>query len=435
MNHDLFSTTGAMAPWPAWRAMSAGWSVAAARHASPAQLQTERERRFRDWLEAAAAGSVLVREALAGCPPGEAVLAELPVMHKRTLMQRFDESVADPRLNLPLLRAWLADTTQIGEPLLGEFWAWESSGSGGASSVFVQDADAMAVYDALETLRRPAPGPVRWFDPFGLGERTAFVGATNGHFASTVNLERLRRLHPLLAPRLRGFSFLKPVATLSAELDAWQPTVLATYPTAAELLAEEQAAGRLALNLREVWTGGEALGTATRRFVEESFGCTVVQSYGASEFLPLASECRVGSLHLNSDWAILEPVDKHGQPVAPGEPCHTTLLTNLANRLQPLLRYDLGDRVRFSPTRCACGSALPVIEVDGRCDDALLMRDARGRRVRLLPLALTTVVEEDAGVFAFQIQQQDEGHLMLRISTGGAAGRAACQRAHAALGA
>ncbi len=436
MDHDLLSGPGGVGAMPAWRALSAGWAVAATRHTSPAQLQIERDRRWLDWLEAAAAGSVLVREALAGCPPGEAVLAALPVLHRHTLMQRFDASVTDPRLNLPVLRAWLADITHIGEPLLGAYWAWESSGSSGEPTVFVQDAEAMAVYDALETVRRPAAGLLRrWLDPFGLGDRTAFVGATSGHFASTVNLERLRRLNPLLAPRLRGFSFLAPAPALCSELDAWQPTVLATYPTAAELLAEEQAAGRLALNLREVWTGGEALGTAARNFVERSFGCPVVHSYGASEFLPLACECGLGSMHLNSDWAVLEPVDAQGRPVAPGEPCHTTLLTNLANRLQPLLRYDLGDRVTFAPRPCACGSALPVIDVAGRCDDALVMRDARGRRVRLLPLALTTVIEEDAGVFAFQIEQQDEHRLQLRIAAGGAAGRTASRRAREALGA
>jgi hypothetical protein len=50
------------------------------------------------------------------------------------------------------------------------------------------------VYDALEALRRPVLRPFRsFFDPLGIGERIAFVGATGGHFASTVSVERLRR--------------------------------------------------------------------------------------------------------------------------------------------------------------------------------------------------------------------------------------------------
>jgi phenylacetate-coenzyme A ligase PaaK-like adenylate-forming protein len=434
MDHDPTARPGGAGAPPSWRAMSAAWEVAAARHEDTSTLAARREARWRGWLEAAASGSVLVREALGGRAPRDAVLGELPMLTKRTLMRRFGDSVVDPRLNLPGLRAWLADRTRIGEPLLGAYWAWESSGSGGTPAVFVQDADAMAVYDALEALRRPAVSPLRrWLDPFGLADRTAFVGATTGHFASTVNVERLRRLHPLVSARLRGFSFLLPAAELCAALQAWGPTVLATYPTAAELLAEEQAAGRLALRLHEVWTGGEALSPAVRRFVERAFGCPVVHSYGASEFLPLATECVHGAMHLNSDWAILEPVDARGRPVPPGEPCHTTLLTNLANRLQPLLRYDLGDRVTFAPGPCVCGSPLPVIDVVGRCDDAVVLRDARGRRVRLLPLALTTVIEEDAGVFAFQLEQLDGRHLRLRVAAGEAVGEAASRRAADAL--
>lgn len=67
----------------------------------------------------------------------------------------------------------------------------------------------------------------------------------------------------------------------------------------------------------EVWTGGENLGEATRAFVEHAFGCPLAHSYGASEFLALAtSECPRRALHLNSGWALLEPVDSRGRPVA-----------------------------------------------------------------------------------------------------------------------
>ena len=61
--------------------------------------------------------------------------------------------------------------------------------------------------------------------------------------------------------------------------------------------------------------------------------------------------------------AILQPVDAQHRPVPVGETGFTTLLTNLANRVQPLIRYDLGDRVRFAPEACECGSALPVMAV------------------------------------------------------------------------
>ena len=44
---------------------------------------------------------------------------------------------------------------------------------------------------------------------------------------------------------------------------------------------------------------------------------------------------------------------------------HTVLLINLTNRVQPLIRYDLGDRATVSPEACPCGSHLSVIQCRG----------------------------------------------------------------------
>lgn len=60
----------------------------------------------------------------------------------------------------------------------------------------------------------------------------------------------------------------------------------------------------------------------------QAFNCEVINSYGASEFMPLASERGHQKLHLNNDWAILEPVDEQYQPVPIGQAGSTTLLTN-----------------------------------------------------------------------------------------------------------
>jgi phenylacetate-coenzyme A ligase PaaK-like adenylate-forming protein len=264
-------------------------------------------------------------------------------------------------------------------------------------------------------------------------ERIAFVGATGGHFATTATVRRLRRLNPLMASGMRSFSFLQPVKDLVAQLNEFSPTVLATYPTAALMLAEEAAAGRLRARIAEVWTGGEALTASMRKFISETFVCPVAQSYGASEFFSMASECRFGSLHLNSDWLILESVDEHLQPVPDGREGFTSLLTNLANHVQPVIRYDLGDRITLHRKGCACGCALPVIEVQGRVDDSLLLRAQEGFVVRLLPLALTTVLEEEAKVFDFQIVQTSERTLLMRVAADGEQGTRQLRRARHAL--
>jgi len=407
--------------WPLydpWQRSAIALDVLMSPRSSSAALAERRQRRLVALLEAAQA-SPLYRQRFERHGPS---FAAQPPVTKKELMARFGEWVTDRRLTLPALRALISDPALIGEAFLGEYAVWESTGSTGEPGIFVQDNRAMAVYDALEALRRPAATAwQRWLDPFYMTERVAFVGATGGHFASTVSLERLRRMMPGMAACLRGFSLLQPRRDLLAALERWQPTTLATYPTAALMLAEESAAGRVHLALRQVLTGGETLSDAMRGTVARRFGCPVHGSYGASEFLALAAGCDHHRLHLNSDWAILEPVDEQGRNVPDGDTGYSTLLTNLANHVQPLIRYDLGDRVRVVAEHCACGSVLPVIEVQGRVDDALVVTGPRGRRVRLPPLALTTVLEEGAGVFEFQLVQQGPRELCLTIASGGGA--------------
>jgi phenylacetate-CoA ligase len=408
-------------PFDPWLASSVAADVWAASRGTREALASRQAHRLRNLLEAAAKGSRLYRQSLAGTDPGRTPLQALPVAHKSELMRHFGDWVTDTSLDLDNMRRFLADPSRIGEPYHGRYMLWESSGSSGEPGVFVEDAAAMAVYDALEAVRRPpVPRGRGMFDPWLVGERIAFVGATTGHFASVVSVERLRRLNPSLARRVHSISFLQPVDRLADEVQAWRPSVLATYPSAARLLAQEQQAGRLALDLRQVWTGGETLTPAMRRHIEEGFGCGVLNSYGSSEFLAMASECAHGHLHLNSDWFVLEPVDERGRPVPPGEPSATTLLTNLANRVQPVIRYDLGDRITLSPERCPCGSWLPVVDVRGRRDDTLRLAGQRRRTVPVLPLAISTVLEDDAGLFDFQLRQQGPSELLLCTGQRGA---------------
>lgn len=418
---------GPMLTWPQiWQAGAVSLDVSLAAHASPGALAARRTRRLAA-LMAAAERSVFYRERFAR--HGRAFDAQPPV-GKAELMARFDDWVCDRRITLAAVQAFMQASGRIGEAFADRYTVWQSSGSSGVTGVFVQDDAAMRVYDALEALRRAASAR-RWLDPAFASERIAFVGATGGHFASIASVERLRRQMPGMADRLHAFSFLEPTPALLAALRAWRPTIIATYPSAALLLAEEAAAGRLDLAIHEVWTGGEALTEGVSEVVSRQFGCPVLASYGASEFMAIASQCAHRRLHLNSDWVILEPVDEHGCAVPPGRTGHTTLLTNLANHVQPLIRYDLGDRVCLHDQPCICGSGLPTLEVEGRVDDAVRVRGLHGRAVRLLPLALTTVIEDEAGWFDFQLVQR--GPQTLRLTLAGPGDEAAVRRVREVL--
>lgn len=401
---------------------------------SPQALAARQRDRLNQLLASTLRESRFYREHLRGSTPGTVSLSGLPPVTRQALMDRFDDWVTDPALKLAALRAFTSDPQRIGEPYLGKYLIWESSGTSHQPGIFVQDSRVMAVYDALDAQRRSAPRPMqRWLDPMMLAERIAFVGATSGHFASYVTMQRLHELYPWLVPSVRCFSILQPTRALVAELNEFKPSVLATYPTAAMMLVDQAQCAALNFVPSEVWTGGETLSATARRSIEAAFGCTVRNSYGASEFMPIAWECRQGQLHVNADWVILEPVDEQGQPVPAGQCSCSTLLTNLANFVQPLIRYELGDQITLHPERCECGCTLPVIEVKGRQDDSLVMTGRHGAAVTLLPLALTTVLEDQAAVFDFHLLRRDAHTLELRLPQQGPPGEAAADRCRSVL--
>jgi phenylacetate-CoA ligase len=437
-----------------WQAFNAGCDVFSASHADAAGISRRAAWRLRELLEAAcgaplhaarlraAAGPSIgdpSRSRLAAARAATVPLSSIEPIGRADAMARFDDACTDRRITLDGVRAFLADPTRLGEAWLGRYAVWTSSGTTGTPAVWVHDARALAVYDALESLRLcglDAPGAgfgaiEDWARaPWTAARRFAMVGATGGHFAGNASVERLRRLWPWAASATRTFSILDPLPDLCARLDAFAPTVIATYPTAAEVLAAERAAGRLSIRPHEVWLGGEQVTDAARRAIAEAFGCRVRQGYGASEHLAIGWECAHGALHLNADWAILEPVDREMRPVPPGTPSHTVLLTNLANHVQPVIRYDLGDSITMGTARCDCGSAMPTLRVEGRRDDVLQF-DGEAGPVRLLPLALVTVMEDEADAYDFQLVGRDARTLLLRLPAGpqGASRRSACRRA------
>jgi phenylacetate-coenzyme A ligase PaaK-like adenylate-forming protein len=247
--------------------------------------------------------------------------------------------------------------------------------------------------------------------------RTALIMAMGGHFASAVASARLKKRR---GDRIEVLSVHTPMTELVDRLNRFQPAMLAPYASMGAMLADEQEAGRLRIKPVLIALAAEGLPQPEYARIARMFDSKVVNSYAASECMFMSSMCSKGWLHVNADWVAFEPVDADYRPVAPGEQSHTVLISNLANRVQPILRYDLGDSVLQRPDRCPCGNPLPAIRVQGRSADILTFRTSGGN-VRLPPLALTQPIEAVRGVTLFQLAQTEPEKLELRLQISSAA--------------
>lgn len=202
-------------------------------------------------------------------------------------------------------------------------------------------------------------------------------------------------------------------------LERYRVGYLLGYASSLNALAQQALRAGRRIPMRVAITNAEPLFDYQRHAIGEAFACPVQETYGMSEIVAAASECPHGALHLWPEAGWLE-TDKDGELIA----------TGLFNADMPLIRYRVGDRVRFpeSTTPCPCGRLLPAIAgVDGRVDDLLYTADGRqiGRLDPLfkadLPVVEAQIIQESLDcvrllyVPAPQFEQADASDLARRI--------------------
>lgn len=338
----------------------------------------------------------------------------LPVTGKQQLMAHFDEWVTDREVTLDKARAFAGDPNLLGERFLGRHTLATTPGTTGTPAIFVLDDRNMAVACAMAARMLRSwlgLGDLFWI-LVGRG-RVALTIAPDGPSASAVAAARYHKCGSG-RKRLLTLSVQAPLREMVRRLTEFRPTVFVLHASVARLLADEQKAGRL--NTYPVLTAlaSEGLPTSEYGRITEAFGTTVGDCYAATECPFLGYGCEERWLHVNSDWVVLEPVDADYRPVDPGEQSHTVLVTNLANQVQPILRYDLGDSVVMRPEPCSCGNPLPAIRVQGRSADVVSIPTPHGDRVLIPPLALD--VAHVPGVERFQIVQRTPTSLHVRLA-------------------
>lgn len=396
------------------------WTVYRAPREGPAGIARRQQQRLEHLVASARAQSPYYQQLYRDLPESPCPTDQLPTVSKTDLMNHFDDWVTDRAVTKATVQEFLANADNVGHDFLGRYVVCTTSGATGVPAILLHDHFALMVYNVLGYLRSL---PAALMTPRDIGAllrgraRLAAVFVTGGHFLGNTMMARRIRALPWRAKTQRLFSALSPVPQLVHDLNAFQPAVLGGYPSALETLAREQQAGRLHIRPILINAAGETLTATARRLIAAAFSSRVGNYYGSSEAVGLTYECREQRLHVNADWYLVEPVDEHNRAVPPGRLSDGVLVTNLANTIQPIIRYQMGDRVAIDPDRCPCGSPFPSIQVVGRTDDVLTFPTEAGEPVRILPLAVATVAEEIRGVAACQFVQRTPSTLTVRLAT------------------
>jgi phenylacetate-coenzyme A ligase PaaK-like adenylate-forming protein len=309
------------------------------------------------------------RDKYQGIDPRRFQLDQLPPTSKEELMENFDGAVTDPRIRKDDLELFIANSANLGYWFLGRYAISHTSGTLGRPSLIVQDRQSLSILFAMMSSRANAvgkPGIVEGLRRLRSPARVAIISLQRGFYPSGSAFEFMQEIVGRFV-LVERFSSMQP--DLVEKLNDFQPNALVSYASVLEILARSE---KLHLNnLRQIANSSEQLTAHARSRIQEAFGVPILDHYGLGECLLLSEGCPTdGGAHINADWAILEVVDDRNRPVPAGQLGQKVLVTNLANIVQPCIRYEVGDRVAMATKPCRCGSRLPRIDrIEGRTAD------------------------------------------------------------------
>ena len=291
-----------------------------------------------------------------------------------------------------------ANTEALKHPQARGLARFNTGGSSGEPLVFFIGKERVS-HDVAAKWRA-----TRWWD-VDIGDPELVV------WGSPIELgaqDRVRRLRDAVLRTALLPAFEMSEAKLDgfiAEIRRRRPRMLFGYPSALSLIARHavKRGQRMDdLGIRVAFVTSERLYDDQRAALSRVFGCKVANGYGGRDAGFIAHECPAGQLHITVEDIVVELLDAEGRPVPDGQPGEI-VVTHLATRDFPFVRYRTGDVAVMGTEPCACGRGLPTLrEIQGRSTDFVVAADG----TVMHGLALIYIVRDLPGVQSFKIVQE-----------------------------
>jgi phenylacetate-CoA ligase len=331
--------------------------------------------------------------------------AEVHVPYYRKLFSEIGFEVEDVRSLTDLARLPLLDKSKIRvntDALKSEnaqsLHRFNTGGSSGEPLIFYIGNERVT-HDVAAKWRA-----TRWWD-VDIGDREIVVWGSPIELGAQdfVRTLRDRLFRTRLLPAFEMSE--KKLDLFLEEIRAMRPKMLFGYPSALFHIARHaEATGRHMddLGIRVAFVTSERLYDEQREQICKTFACLVANGYGGRDAGFIAHECQQGGMHVTAEDIIVEIVDQAGAPLPCGK-AGEIVVTHLATKDFPFIRYRTGDIGALDNRPCVCGRGLPILkEIQGRSTDFLVARD--GTIVH--GLALIYVLRDMPQIRSFKIIQE-----------------------------
>ena len=136
--------------------------------------------------------------------------------------------------------------------------------------------------------------------------------------------------------------------------------------------------------------------------LQQQFGVTVINEYGASELDLIAFQNPAGEWQINSETLFVEILDDNNNPVPNGQEGRI-VITSLYNKAQPFIRYAVGDMGVLDEKSTY---KKPILKkLIGRTNDFALLPSGKKSPGLTFYYVTKSIIEDDGNVKEFVIKQ------------------------------
>ena len=193
-------------------------------------------------------------------------------------------------------------------------------------------------------------------------------------------------------------------------LNKYKPIIISGFPSSIFEIANYARIYKMQINFNPtaIFTTAEILVSEQTKIIEKIFKCKVYDQYSSSEGAPFVIQCCNSNMHYELLSGVIEIVDENLNPTDEGE----VLVTSFSTRGTPLIRYEIGDRMKISSQKCSCGNNNPIIErIEGRVIDFVYSNE----RGKMNLGNISNCVKYVKGVIKFQIIQNKVNEIVVKV--------------------
>jgi phenylacetate-CoA ligase len=278
--------------------------------------------------------------------------------------------------------------------------------TGASMKVLFKEEDVQERYAILDTFREKYG--------YKLGKKTAWFSGKS--IVSAKDINRGVCYRDDLINKIRFFSTFhinnKNFESYWDSLVRFMPEFIVGFPSSVYEICKIAELKKLKFpgTVKVFFPTAETVLAEHRIVINKVLGCKVIDQYSASEGAPFIIECTSSRLHIHPLTGIFEVIDELGNHSEEG----SMYVTSFSTKGTPLIRYDIGDRIKLSKAglECDCGLNFPLVDrIEGRTADYIFSPE--NGKVNLGNISNCTKGIE--GIQCFQIIQDVKNEIEVKV--------------------